>query len=423
MASTKILYGLLNGLTTSYFIPGPEWPGPRPTPKAPRISQGLKTALSQFNTPQTQGLLYWTIEYPNELRGVYSLYGNQQVSTGFAAYAASAFFNYQKQFLYPVESIEPLTDDLHVPYRDPVGMALSALSAGASGLDLQSMSYSDVASAAAQGFSIAQKLAPLVGRAGIKAVPYLGWASTILDALSAILNAMESADVPDYRPAPVPSAVSVEIYTLPGEQLPSNFSIPDNETVAGTTSYFVQNYGTFDSASKTISHLSDLLQRELYFYRECGVIPQENPTRIKPFWESTAEARVLGILRFFRRYYKHLGVLLEIDFDFYDWLTTDPAGYDQFHDFFVFLALYLTNLSTLVLRSKSEDKTIFIDSACCENNLVFPDSGLNLNLSIPSLDEYLNGRTHQDLETAISEAGGVDFPYTLVNGHSILPLF
>ena len=136
-----------------------------------------------------------------------------------------------------------------------------------------------------------------------------------------------------------------------------------------------------------------------------------------------AEARVLGIVRFFRGYYRHLGVLIELDFDFADWLVTDPVGYDGFYDFFSFLALYLTNLSSIALRSKSDDKTIFLDSACCENNLVFPDSGLNLNLSVPSLDEYLNGRTHQDLETAISEAGGVDFPYTLVNGHSILPLF
>lgn len=421
MASTTVILGIQAGAPVSYWIAGPDYEGPKPVPIVKKISKGLRTALSNYNDSLTQGMLFWT-PYSNELRAVYSQYGNDTVAAGFRPYATSAFHTYAIQHEYFIPTPRWKYETIKGEERDPIAMALSALSLGSVGLSAQSNSYSDLASAASQGFSFLQKLAPLAGKVGVRSIPYLGWASTILDVLGKLLGALEDSDAPDLTPDASNDGQSIEVYTMPGEVLPASFSIPDSPSYNEQNFDFSQKYGTFLSASRTIQHIYDLFSKELYLYVQSAL--DEEPYT-KMYWEMQHMARALLLVSYFRKYFKQFGIFLEFNFDFADWLTTDPQDFDGFNDFFLFLREYLENLISVIYRAQSDSPDIFrvIDECGCDRSIVFPDTGLNVNLSHPGLDNYLSGRVHADLEEAITNAGGCVFPYSIMYGNVVSPLF
>lgn len=420
--STSVIVGKYsNGQFAPYFVPGPDYAGMSITPIVKKISPGLRNALLNHPGPNLEGVLYWT-PYLNELRASYSIYGNPQASTGFYPYQNSAFQAFQILYESAFPSIDWKYDVFDKSPRDPLGMALSALSLGAAGLDAQSGSYSDVASAAAQGFSFLQKLAPLAGKTGIKAVPYLGLASTILDVLSKLLDLMDAASVPDLQPDTVDDSEPIEVYSLPGETLPINFNFPDSPQYSTVTADLTDTLGTYPSVKQTLEYIYSSLSKELWLYIESGKLPPVEPYT-KLTWQALHMPRVFELIKYFRKYFRQFGTFFELEFSFADWLTVDPVDYDTHVDFFLFLRSYLENLSFVLVRSRSEDSTIFrvIDECGCSRELVFPESGLSLNLTIPTIDQYISGRTHQNLEDAISSSG-CDHPYALVDGYSIFPL-
>lgn len=419
MSPTTVILGLQEGAPVSYFIAGPDYIGPKPTPIVKKISKGLRTALSEYNDQFTQGMLFWT-PYSNELRAVYSTYGNPSVSAGFKPYANSAFHVYQIQQEYSIPTPRWKYETLNGEERDPIAMALSALSLGSTGLAAQGSSYSDLASAASQGFSFLQKLAPLAGKVGVRSIPYLGWASTILDILGKLLGALEDGDAPDLVPQPEGGGDTVDVYTLPGESLPASFSIPDSPSYNGQNFDFSEKYGTFPSAARTIQHIYDLFSKELYLYIECKL---DLEPYTKASWQMLHMARALGIVRYFRKYFNQFGIYLEFQFDFAEWLTTDPEDFDGFNDFFLFLREYLENLISVIYRAQADSPDIFriIDECGCERKIVFPDGGISISVAMPALSEYFAGRTHVNLEESIESSGDCVFPYSIVNGYQIIP--
>lgn len=421
MASTSVILGLQAGAPVSYFVQGPDWQGPGISPIVKKISKGLRDALAAQASPQTQGLLYWT-PYGNELRGVYSSNGDRNVTTSFRPYANSALQAFEILGEYQIDDPDFQYDELKIKLRDPMGMALSALGLGSVGLGAQTDSYSDLASAVSQGFSFAQKLAPLAGKVGVKAIPYLGWASTILDILGKVLGALEDSNAPDFRPVGNNSTGNIiDVYVLPGETLPAQMSFPPSPVASEVAIDFQSEYGTFPSASRTINHIYDLLSRELYLYVKYGILP-EIPPYVKGAWESSHMSRVLQIVHYFQKYFKQFGYFLEFQFDFADWLTVDPGTYDEFAGFFAFVRQYMENLRSVVYRQRSDEPTIFkVSTECCSSELIFPEGGFSANLTFPGLDTYLGDRTHLNLEEAIESSGGCVFPYSIVNGYQIIP--
>lgn len=421
MVSTSVIMGYQNGAPVSYFVPGPTWPGAPVIPMIKKISPGLKAALSAYSGPGAGALLYWT-PYSNELRGVYSAYGNSDISTTFRPYSDSALISYVIQTEHELILPKFTYDDFEKSPRDPLAMALSAMGLGSQGLGSQGSSYSDLAESISDGFSLAKKLAPLAGKVGIRAVPYLGWASTILDVLSSLLDLLDAANIPNEEPPNDEPPGSVEVYCVPGEELPSLMTFPPSHVTGEAIARDVP--GTFESVTETVTHIYNRFMSEYWLYLKY----QPNNPFFKLDWEELHMERVLDIVRYFRKYFFQFGQFLELEFDFSTWLNADPSYFDEFADFFQFLYDYCRNLIHISYRAYAEDSTIFkVITECCspvinlpESNLVFPNS---LSLSIPDLTSYLSGRTHEDLEEAITNAGGCVFPYSIMYGNVVSPLF